>query len=304
MPVQAVGALRDFGRKVDCPDPVVEVETGGFISTGPASLPRPVSREEVKANDEGQDTRAEEARPQARSWPGQRASAPTCSPAEALGHRLTGALRLDELVHNYPDSSVVHCSSRLAILRIAVGVFRWLPFDTDLFLEVPLDGPLSLPGSGPYGVAVASQTAYVPDVRGWAVWRNGILPRPFHGYPDGSMCIHMPWDWIWGRDPLHTLVDWCVVWLGKALHLELLGYWPGPHHCSARVRVAINKPESWCGCGGPESRRWLDCHMASDLARPMHDLLIEEQHGRAAYLVALQRYGQDPRPPWSRGEFA
>ncbi len=214
---------------------------------------------------------------------------------------MSDLLKLEELVEHYPATQALHRSSSFGLIRVPVGVFRSLPHRAHLFLEVPFDGPYSVPPFGPYDCIVASYRSYVPDVRAWALWEDGTIPRAFHGYPDGSMCAHMPSDWIWGRDPLHKLVDWCVVWLGKVLYLEFFDHWPGPHHCSANVRVKRSRPDDYCGCGGTDDMRWRDCHMAEDLGRSPYDLLMEEERGRTGYLWELQRRGWDPRPPWDRG---
>lgn len=58
-----------------------------------------------------------------------------------------------------------------------------------------------------------------------------------HQNPDGAACANMPGQWIRGVYPLHDYVAFYVLWVAKALHEHCFGFYPGPQHCLAAVRV-------------------------------------------------------------------
>ena len=102
---------------------------------------------------------------------------------QTLGRRLSVLLRLEELEHWYPSSRIVRCSSGLALMSVDVGVIRWLPYRGRLLLEIPLDDP---PGLIPFPEPT---TPFVPMVRVWASWRDGVRPAGDHVYPDASVSV-------------------------------------------------------------------------------------------------------------------
>ena len=211
---------------------------------------------------------------------------------QTLGRRLSVLLRLEELEHWYPSSRIVRCSSGLALMSVDVGVIRSLPYRGRLLLEIPLDDP---PGLIPFPEPT---TPYVPMVRVWARWRDGVRPAGDHVYPDASICAYMPGEWIWARDPLHVLVDWYTSWLAKSLHLQFLNRWPGPQHCPAIVAIRRKMLDEFCRCGGPKQYR--ECHYPEDRQRSPYELVSEEWTAAAWYLWEVRRRGWARTPPWER----
>jgi len=277
----------------------VFIEPGGFITTGPdlsrEDSPGKKGRRNGRQEAEGEEP---EAGSEAGQGEGRRASSgsSTRSPAQTVGSRVADALKLEELSEWYPETRVLRSSSSNTLLTIRVGVFRALPYRAYLHLEIPHDGPFWQTTRTSAAFRGDNYT-FVPDVRSWAMWDFGVAPQADHMYPDGSLCAFMEGEWIWGVDPIHVYLDWCVCWLGRVLHDSLLGRWPGRQHCSANARARRNKPDEFCGCGGTE--RWRHCHMESDLARSPLERFLEEQNARDEYLKELQRRGWLSTPPWT-----
>ena len=213
------------------------------------------------------------------------------SSPQTLGGRLSDLLKLEELEQCYPSSSIVRCSSGFALMEIDVGVIRSLPYRGRLLLEIPLGNPC-----GPVPVPVGAD--FVPAVRVWARWQDGISPTADHMYPDSSLCTYMAGEWIWGRDPLHVLVEWSTCWLAKTLHLEFFNWWPGRQHCSPWVAVRRKMLDEYCRCG--KAKRYQECHYPEDRQRMPYDLLREEWAGASAYLREVRRRGWPTMPPWAR----
>jgi hypothetical protein len=240
-----------------------------------------------KERNHGQSERAgaEEAGSAAGSWQRPQAQAGSSgSPAHALGHRVGERLRLEELLENYPGTTLLQHSSRFALLSVPTQVLSSLEVPVWLVLDVPLVGPFDPGQADPH-------IPFVPDVRAWAVFGDGILLRSYHEYPDGSICAYMRGQWILGRDSLHEFVDWCTLWVAKTLHLKIFDTWPGPQHCSPLVMVQRNRPNEYCHCGS--SRRWKDCHMTEDRTRTSYALSQEMALGARVYNEELERRGRD-----------
>ena len=327
--------LRAFGAAADVPDgPNIDMEEGGFII--PGHVPVPTSnpgKKERYCHATQQVGGLEEAGPgsglrkrahgrsETRGSTGETHRAPgkagatgetqsttgetgpttgetratpiaTGASPQTLGRRLSVLLRLEELEHWYPSSRIVRCSSGLALMSVDVGVIRSLPYRGRLLLEIPLDDP---PGLIPFPEPT---TPYVPMVRVWARWRDGVRPAGDHVYPDASICAYMPGEWIWARDPLHVLVDWYTSWLAKSLHLQFLNRWPGPQHCPAIVAIRRKMLDEFCRCGGPKQYR--ECHYPEDRQRSPYELVSEEWTAAAWYLWEVRRRGWARTPPWER----
>ena len=319
--------LRAFGLAADVPDgPLVRMETGGFIVPGNAlaltSRPgkkgrhshakeraaglqqaRPGSGSGYRAPGRLQ-TRgptgkalgsAEQTRPSSSGTLPATGADPTAiearSSPQTLGRRLSGLLKLEELEQCYPSSSIVRCSSGFALMGIDVGVIRSLPYRGRLLLEIPLGNP-------PAPAALPGSPDFVPMVRIWAWWKHGIRPTGHHMYPDASICTYMKGEWIWGRDPLHVLVDWSACWLAKTLHLAFFNRWPGPQHCSPWVAIRRKMLDEYCRCG--EAKRYEECHYPEDRQRTPYELFWQEWAGAAGYLREVRRRGWPTTPPWAR----
>ena len=302
-----LGELRAFGAAVEEPDAGVSIQPGGFIvpgrdpvlKSGPGKGRRDVTRQTAGTNERGREagsreTGYREAGRSAKAGPSAVGADPssnqTGSPAHTLGHRLNKALGLEELQHWYPTAAVRGTSSSLALLSAHVGVIQPLPYRGRLVLEIPLNGPFRVPS-----LLASTTNTYVPDVRVWATWEDGVCPAGYHVYPDASLCTHMQGEWIWGVNPLHELVDWSVLWLAKSLHLQILNRWPGPQHCSANVAMKRRMLDEYCRCGKHE--RYRACHYAQDRSRSRYELFREEQEGAAEYLSALRRSDRPAGPP-------
>jgi len=313
-----LASLRAFGAAADEPDgPSINMEEGGFII--PRGAPVPTSNpgkkgryyhakrqsgglEEARRST-GETHRAAgkaggtgETQPTTGAGPTtgetRATTIATGASPQTLGRRLSVRLRLEELEHWYPSSRIVRCSSGHALISIDVGVIRSLPYRGRLLLEIPLDDP-------PEQIRFPQPTIpFVPVVRGWASWRDGVRAAWDHVYPDGSICAYMPGEWIWGRDPLHVLVDWYASWLAKSLHLQFLNRWPGRQHCSARVAMRRKMLDEYCRCGGSEQYR--ECHYPEDRQRSLYELVSKEWTGASEYLREARRRGWATRPPWER----
>lgn len=328
--------LRAFGAAADVPDgPNINMKEGGFIIPGHVPVPtsnpgkkdtyfhatqqvgglkearrgsglrkRAHGRSETSGSTEETHRAAGKAGATGETHPTTGEASPTAretrpttiatgASTHTLGRRLSVLLRLEELEHWYPSSRIVRRSSSLALMSVDVGVIRSLPYRGRLLLEIPLDNPRGLiPFPGP------TTPAFVPIVRVWARWRDGVRPVGDHVYPDASVCAYMPGEWIWGRDPLHVLLDWYTSWLAKSLHLQFLNRWPGPQHCSARVAMRRKMLDEYCRCGGP--KQYGECHYPEDSQRSSYDLSCEEWTGASGYLWEVRRRGWAMTPPWVR----
>ena len=320
--------LRAFGLAADVPDgPMVRMETGGFIIPGNALAPtsrpgkrgrhsnakeraaglqqarpgsgsghRPPGRLQTRGPIGKAHGSAEQTRPSASGTLPATGADPTAiearSSPQTLGRRLSGLLKLEELEQRYPGSSIVRCSSGFALMGDrcrsypiapvpAVGCSwrsRWATrADQCRCPWVPTSSPQC--ASGPGG-------------------KDGIRPIADHMYPDASLCTYMDGEWIWGRDPLHMLVDWATCWLAKALPLKFLNRWPGPQHCSAWVAIRRRMLDEYCRCG--EANRYEECHYPKDRRRTQYALVREEWAGAAGYLREVRRRGWPTTPPWAR----
>lgn len=286
--------LEEFGRAADQLQQPALAE-GGFLVPGGGSVGASSGRKDSRSSDVGADTRAEEARSAAGSW--QRRSAPSAASGEAsypVERGLSAVLKLEELFAWYPNTQWVNGSSSTALLLIPVGLFRTLPYRADLLLEIPAYWP-------PWLMGRALQ--HVPFIRAWAFWSTGTAIRAHHEYPDQSICAYSPGDsllgirpdWMLGTDSIEDFVNFCACWMAKALHLQLLGRWPGLQHYPAAVRVIRAKPDEYCGCG--RSRRYRDCCMTADLAMSPEARVRQRTQAERDYLRELRRRQLCPYPP-------
>lgn len=295
--------LRAFGREVHrAGDPSFGVAEGGFLVPVTRTPAHP-SRRKEQPTDVKPGQRAEEARSPAGSREGSQAetaaSDPAAHPFECI---LNERVRLDELREYFPDVRILGSSSNCLLLTLSASIFRTLPYRARLLLEVPLVRPATLrmfvpPGLFPRGTyGVRLDRVPVPDVRAWAFWGPGILVQAHHINPDRSICACMPHEWAWGRDSLLTYVGFCISWLGKVLHSELLGWWPGQQHHAPSVRLKRNAPAEFCGCGS--SKLWDACCMERDRAVSPYGHFVSEARIRRSYLAELVSQGRSPGLPF------
>jgi len=193
---------------------------------------------------------------------------------------------LEELLDYYPGWRWSSSSSGVGYLRLPLRPFRTLPYKGVLILELPTRDPSWL-------TARSSRSADVraaPHVRSWAEWEYGIRVTSHHEYPDRSMCTHMPGEWDLRTGQLLHLAAMAVLWVGKSLHTQLLGRWPGQQHYeSAHVRLRRDAVDEYCGCGSDQ--RYGSCCRSDDLATPVYQRLWYLCEAERRYLREIQRRG-------------
>lgn len=228
---------------------------------------------------------------------------------------------LEELEYWYPKLRVVFSSSRCIYVRTPLGLFAELPFRADLILEIPR--PEAAAWNKPLGrgardfqsvcegmmrhstetiehwqltlsacdlrPSVGSERL-VPWIRAWAHWRggpcHGMQIISHHRMPDLSICACRAHQWIRG---VHSIIDYigmCASWVGKVIHEQQLGVYPGPQHYPEWSRVERNRPDEYCGCG--QLRRYRDCHLVEDRSTPEQALKLKERISRALYFRELR----------------
>lgn len=300
IPQPGLAHLRAFGARVERLEyPYIDV--GGFIvpgrdpvATNPPGMER--DRDAAAAGERPErwgPAPREEAGPAARAQ--QRPPSPQAAPGappHTVERRLTTLnLDLSALVAFYPLTRVVASTEAVVYLNIPIGVIPELPIGARLTLEVPLARRSQLSRS--------MQLSGVPDVRAWAVWEGGPMHgRPIdshHQNPDRAICANMPGQWILGVYPLHDYVAFCVLWVAKVLHEQLIGFYPGPQHYPAAVRVRRDRPDEFCGCG--EHRRYRICCRDDDRAQGPYALWRDAHLARVQYLSEVVRQGRAPEPP-------
>lgn len=296
VPRQALAKLRAFGVQVEGLEyPYIDI--GGFIVPGrdPVAFNLPGMERDRDDAAAGAERWEQPPRPEAGPAAGPRArsaqAAPGASP-HAIERRLTTLnLDLSALVAFHPLTRVVASTETVVYFNIPIGIIPELPITARLTLEVPLRGRAQLSPS--------MQLSSVPDVRAWAVWEGGPMhSRPIashHQNPDGAICANMPSQWILGVYALHDYVAFCVLWAAKVMHEHLIGFYPGPQHYPAAVRVRRDRTDEFCGCG--EHHRYRDCCRHLDRARRPYDLWRESHLARASYVAELARQGRSLRPP-------
>jgi len=292
-------SLRAFGEEANRLE-LPCIAEGGFIVPGAESALNFIPGKEETEHDRrakarqgvGRETGASQgASPGARERSSSEAAAAR-APAHAIG-AVSVADVLEELCDYGAPASVAHRSSRFVCIQLQVGLFYTLPFRSELLIEVPLVTRSELRR------ALSQFSPVVPDVRAWAKWstgqRAGELIRTHHQYPDCSMCVCMPNQWTLGRHPLIRYVDFCIVWIGKALHEQEFKSYPGTQHYGEKVRVERDRQNEYCGCGS--TRSYAQCCRASDLALSLFERNRRHQHGQNAYLAELDAMERSRVPP-------
>lgn len=297
IPQTGLTNLRAFGAQVERLEyPYIDV--GGFVVPGrdPVDINQPGMERDrdaaaERAREGWQQSPPEQAGSAAGTWERPPQAAPGASP-HTLGHELTTLnLDLPALVSFHPLTRVVASTERVVHLNIPIGVIPNLPIGARLTLEVPL--------MGRKGLSQSMQLPGVPDVRAWAVWEggpmHGLLIGSHHQNPDRAICANMPGQWILGVYPLHDYIAFCVLWVAKVLHEQLIGFYPGPQHYPAAVRVRRDRPDEFCGCG--EHRRYRICCRDDDRAQRPYALWRDAHLARVQYLSEVVRQGRSPEPP-------
>ena len=286
--------LEEFGQAADQLQQPALVE-GGFLVSDGGSAGVSSGRRENWNSHVRPGPRAEEARPAAGSRQGRSASSTASGQAAHPVERgLSEILGLEELFSWHSDARWVSNSSNPALLLVPLGLFKNLPYRADLLLEIPASWPTWL---------VGKQHQHVPFIRAWAFWSVGIAIRAHHEYPDRSICAYSAGDpllgvspdWALGSDSIEDYVGFCACWTAKALHMQLLGRWPGLQHYPAAARVMRAKPDEYCGCGRPN--RYRECCMEADLALSAAERVQQRAQAERDYLRELGRRDLSPRPP-------
>jgi hypothetical protein len=269
---------------------------GGYIV--PGGSPSSIYTQDSQGDCHEGPARAgtQEARPaagQGQGPPGEAAAAG--SPAHALDGRLGRELHLDELLEYHPRARISSSRHGFSHVSFPVELFRSLAYRAHLLLEVPHGLPLALPRQL---TAQQSYPSSVPAIRAWATTPDGVHIRAHHEYPDASICACKPGEWVWGVDPIWVYADWCISWIAKSLHLQLLGFWPGKQHYPAAQRLRRDMPDEYCGCGS--ARRYGVCCRAEDLAIPEYHRLRDHHLASQNYFDEL-RFQRRPSSPFRSG---
>lgn len=280
--------LRAFGRAADL-HRLHRVGVGGRIVPDGSVSPRAVRGKEMTSY-EHERAGAEEAGSEAGQGPRQGPpSAGGGAAAHPLQSGLADAVRLEEVLDYYPGWTCESTSSGTSLFRLPVHPFGTLPYHGILLIEIPNEMPEWVGG-------LVSHRASAPHLRAWSSWHFGVRVRAHHEYPDESMCVHMAGEWRLGRDRLLIYAAFCVLWMAKALHLQLLGRWPGVQHYPAHVRVKRAAYEEFCGCGAKAI--YNDCHRAEDETRSPYSRFAELVSSERQYLEEIRARGWRTSGPW------
>ena len=322
-PLRAFGLLTETRGRV-------AVDVGGILIPGP-DFTEPFNPGKEKKHSELTDReagheagRADQGREGSRSQ-GRQTEAETGAGSHSFG--LLSSLRhawhgdgitqaeLDELEVYYPNVRVTSSSSCLLYLGLTAQPFPSIPIGVQLLLEVPRPGyaryswpqmriaeparPADPSGFTWHQARLEVAPMFVPAVRVWARWIGG----PFHGidvishhrYPDYSLCVCEPRNWLRGVHPIVDYVGMCVTSFAKILHERNLGFYPGPQHYPEWTRVARDRSNEYCGCGG--LRRYGKCHRQQDQRLDAQVLIEREQAVRGLYYQDLRRQTRPHRPP-------
>lgn len=277
--------LRAFGTAVD-KFQRHGVGVGGQIVLQRSPLSSPDGgKEEIGRHEQREAEGPEEARPQAGAREGQGPPpAGGAAAAQAVQRELTVAFGLEELLGYYPGWRWSSGSAGLGYLHLPVHPFATLPYRASLTLELPTDWPFWLFAP----VSERRNQDAAPHIRCWARWHYGVPVRSHHAYPDGSMCIHSPGEWLLTGGRLVHYVAMAVLWIGKSLHLQLLGRWPGQQHYeSAHIRLRRDAQEEYCGCGSDKIYRL--CCRQTDLATPARKRIWWLYRAERRYLREITR---------------
>lgn len=299
------------------------IEHGGFIDPRPSAASSTSGEKEFYNEGLAERAAPEEAGSSAGSRQRPRAETPASgTPARsigAVGQSSDSKKHVSELSTFYPDARVVDSSPHALVTAMRVGLFRELPYQAELVLEIPLltREHLTRPADWYRSVPPVFQRVLkpdvlwaplhghgmpssVPDIRAWAFWRgpfsSGALIRSHHRYPDHSMCVAMPGTFVLGVHSILRYVDFCVLWIARALHQAVFGFFPGPQHVTDYMRVLRDRADECCGCG-KTLQRYRDCCRALDRARPLGTLFGEHLAGQQEYLALLAGQGRAPKPP-------
>lgn len=294
VPRAGLAALRAFGEQAERLE-YPHIDVGGFIVPGrdPAASNTPGMEQVAYAagSERWEQSPREEAGPSAGPRARSTEAAPGASP-HTLEQFLTSLnLDLSGLVTYHPYTRVVASTETVVHLNIPIGMLRELPIRARLTLEIPI--------AQRHQLSQSMQVTGVPDVRAWAIWdggaMSGTLVRGHHQNPDRAICACMPGQWLMGVNPLTDYVAFCILWVAKALHEHLLGFYPGPQHCTIVQRVERDRADEYCGCG--KLQRYRDCCREIDRSRTTYDRWREGYLGRMQYLDELARQGRPPGPP-------
>jgi hypothetical protein len=193
------------------------------------------------------------------------------------------------------------------VLEVPVALFENATFGARLVLEIPTCNGLRHAGglvSELVGRTFGAYPAYtlvtcVPDVRAWSYWSGGPLEHTriasHHENPDLSMCVCMPHEWLRCVHPLLEYVDFCTLWVARALHELVLGWYPGRQHFGERARAMRDHRLEFCGCGSDQ--RYQDCCRNSDLALSHFERWRRYREARSLYLSILRAQGRESGPP-------
>ena len=286
-------ALRRFGEDADQGRPQ-RVGFEGTIEPGDGALDQePGTMKEMDPHEQRRQGEGSQ-RPAARPREGPRA--PSAPAAGASAHPILPVvaerLQLGEVMRYHPCGWWSSISPSVAHLNLPVRLFPELSYRPILTLELPraenawlFMRPLR-DGEEYERSPLRPAARLSPPIRTWAHWQEGIRVRSHHENPDGTICAAMGTDWAYG-DPLIDLVNFCICWIAKSLHMSTIGNWPGPQHYPPHLRVARMATGEFCGCGS--AKRYSRCCLSSDLRWTPAELALMRERTAALYYFELSR---------------
>ena len=324
-PLRAFGLLTETRGRV-------AVDVGGILIPGPdftepfnpgkekkdSELTAREGRQEAGRADQGrQGSRSRRSQAEAETGAGSHPVGLLSSLRHAWHGDGIAQAELDELEVYYPDVRVNSSSSRLVYLGFTAQPFPSIPIGAEFILEVPRPGharyswpqirivkpasPADEIGFRWHQARFEVTSMFVPAVRVWARWiggpLNGIDVISHHRYPDYSLCVCEPRNWLRGVHPLVDYAGMCVTSFAKILHERNLGFYPGPQHYPEWTRVARDRSNEYCGCGA--FRRYGECHRQQDQQLSAQLLTERERAVRGLFYQDLRRQTRPVRPPIS-----
>jgi hypothetical protein len=332
-PLRAFGSLSEARGRV-------AVDVGGILIPGPDfTEPFNPGKEKYDSEFTSREGREEEAGRADQQRQGSRSGRSQAETAPSTGSHPVGLLsslrhawhgdgiteaELEELEVYYPDVRVTFSSSRLVYLGLTAQPFPSIPDRAQFALEVPRPGyaryswpqvriakqacPADRIGFTWHQATFEVSPMFVPAVRVWARWIGGPLHGTnvisHHRYPDFSLCVCEPRNWLRGVHPLVDYVGMCVTSFAKILHERNLGFYPGPQHYPEWTRLARDRSNEYCGCGA--FRRYGECHRQQDQTLSAQVLTERERGVRGLYYQDLRRQSRSLRPPtsaWARAPY-
>jgi len=160
-----------------------------------------------------------------------------------------------------------------------------------------------LPGLSYGARLIVAINSSLRQVSAWGFWVAGKVGIRWIGdrhtnYGDGSICAFDGRDGTWQfGESLVKLVDIYATWIFRHLHLEVLGYWPGPQSSGRRLeRMHELKPNEHCGCDVPRGT-YEQCCMVKDMATEAPPGYPDKAETYEHLMYGLERLTRRPPAP-------